>query len=179
MLPKLFWPTVIIFFSGDWKSFCQFEAGRQRICKNFDITGIIYLDNERSEQFSKQKPFLTCYLRFLRKTKMPIGTIDWDVETYLYERVRIFLYILSFVSLVYPTYLLILFSFSLQAFHFSELHIFKNRKSLDIQDFFVCLLYLLIFCYCRIMWQHDQEWRWSSCTGRTSGCGIRQLYACG
>ena len=40
LFPKLFWPTVIKNWSSDWKSFCQFEAGRQRICKIFGITKV-------------------------------------------------------------------------------------------------------------------------------------------
>ena len=41
--------------------------------------------SERSGQFFKTNPFfLTCYWRLLIETiKIPIGTNNWDVETYM------------------------------------------------------------------------------------------------
>ena len=50
--------------------------------------------------------------------KIPIGTNDWDVETYM--NMLEFFSFFSFGSLIYPTFL---YFFLLQAFPFSELHI--------------------------------------------------------
>ena len=35
-------------------------------CENFEITGTIYSNREKAEQFSKQNDFVTCSWRFLR-----------------------------------------------------------------------------------------------------------------
>ena len=63
---KLVWPSVRIFFFTDWDYFLEIWGWRLRICKDIEITRIIYSNSERLEQFLKQITFLTCYSRFLQ-----------------------------------------------------------------------------------------------------------------
>ena len=51
LLPKLFWPTVRKNYSSDRKTLLKFEAEGQEFATNFEITGTIYSNSERSEQF--------------------------------------------------------------------------------------------------------------------------------
>ena len=71
LLPKLFWPTYCEknLFKWSRKTF-EIRGGRPRIFKDFEITGAIYSNHERSEQFMVTECFLTCSCRFLTSNKL-------------------------------------------------------------------------------------------------------------
>ena len=56
------WNSVMVFCFQNCSSDRENIRGwRPRICKRFDITGTIYSNSERSEQFLKQNVFLTYF----------------------------------------------------------------------------------------------------------------------
>ena len=62
LLPKLFWSTVRKILSSDWEKTFEIRGWRLRICKKFGISRTIYLNSERSEQFSEAECFFSLFL---------------------------------------------------------------------------------------------------------------------
>ena len=62
LLPKLFLPTVTINCSSDRENILKFVAEGLEVCKNFEITRIIYSNSKRSEQILVTKCFFNLFL---------------------------------------------------------------------------------------------------------------------
>ena len=65
-----------------------------RICKNFEITGLIYSNSERSTQF------FNFFWRFLRtntleQLELELGKNNWDLEAYRKSWIRFFIFLLQ------------------------------------------------------------------------------------
>ena len=61
LLPKLFWPTVRKHCSSDWEKLLKIKAEGQEFSKIL-ITGTIYWNSERSEQFLVTDYFFNLFL---------------------------------------------------------------------------------------------------------------------